>query len=93
MAHALIDNRGHDFWSEIRRINSKPTSVPLSADGTTGNKPIADHWVSLFESDFNIGNKNAQDPLSTHISQASSLNDLLDIVIILRTWFVTLLHT
>jgi len=27
MAHALMDNRGRDFWTEIRRINSKPTSV------------------------------------------------------------------
>ena len=43
MAHALMDNHGRNFWSEIRRINSKPTSVPPSVDGTTGNKPIADH--------------------------------------------------
>jgi len=57
MARVLMDNRGRDFWSEIRRINSKPTSLPPSVDGTTGNKPIADHWESLFESVFNIGNK------------------------------------
>jgi len=30
MARALMDNRGRDFWSEIRRINSKPTSFPPS---------------------------------------------------------------
>ena len=81
MAHALIDNHGHDFWSEIRRINSKPTSVPPSVDSTTGNKPIADHWASLFESVLIIDNKNARDTLSTHLSQAT-MSDLRDIVII-----------
>ena len=81
MAHALMDNRGRDFWSEIGRINSNPTSVPPSVDGITGNKPIADDWASLFESVFNIGNKSARDTLSTHLSQATSLSDLRDIVI------------
>ena len=47
MAHALIDNDGLDFWSEIRRINCKPTSVPPSVDGTTGNKPIRSDSGSL----------------------------------------------
>jgi len=31
---------------------------------------------------FNIGNKNARDTLSSHLSQATSLSDLRDIVII-----------
>jgi len=78
MAHALMDNCGRDFWSTIRRINSKPTSVPPSVDGTTGNKRIADHWASLFESVFNIGTKNARDTLSSHQLQATSLSDLRD---------------
>ena len=45
-----MNNSGH----ELRRINSKPTSVPPSLDDATGNTSIADHCASLFDSVFNI---------------------------------------
>ena len=64
-AHALMDNRGRDFWSEIRGIKSKPTSVPPSFDGTTGNKPIADHWVLFGICFLNFGKKSFKHPSVT----------------------------
>ena len=50
ITHVLMNNSGH----ELRRINSKPTSVPPSLDDATGNTSIADHWASLFDSVFNV---------------------------------------
>jgi len=46
----LMNTSGHG----VRRINSKPTSIPPSLDGATGNTSIADHWASLFDSVFNV---------------------------------------
>ena len=34
MSHALKNNGCRNFWSEIRKINRKSTSVPPSDDGT-----------------------------------------------------------
>ena len=50
ITRVLMNTSGHG----VRRINSKPTSIPPSLDGATGNTSIADHWASLFDSVFNI---------------------------------------
>ena len=39
ITHVLMNNSGH----KVRRINSKPTSVPPSLDDATSDTSIADH--------------------------------------------------
>ena len=73
MAHALINNHGHDFlvWNKEDQQQANLCSLQLTV------------LASLFESVFIIGNKNAHDTLSTHLSQATmSDHDLCDVVII-----------
>ena len=55
--------------------------TPPSIDGITGNKTIADHWATLFESIFNKNARSDRDSLSTCLSQVICTKDLHDIVV------------
>ena len=78
IAHALMDNCGRDFWSEIRRINSKPTSLLLQLTVLL----VISLLLITGHPSLNVFNIiNARDTLSTHLSQATSLSDLRDNVI------------
>jgi hypothetical protein len=53
MANSLLENRGRDFWTEIKKISSSKRSVPKNVDGHVGSKAIGDHFAEKYRTLFN----------------------------------------
>ncbi len=81
MAHALLDDKGRSFWSEMRKINSKCNSIPNMVDGEIGDNNIADVFADKYQTLYNSVSydsdnmNNLLDSLNTMIhDQASNID-------------------
>ena len=48
-AEAVIENRGRDFWSEVKRVRRTPPSVSSVVDGLSQTEDIADVFASKYQ--------------------------------------------
>ena len=53
MAQSLLNSEGRSFWTEVRKMTGKGSSVPNMADGGIGNEDIADVFANKYESLYN----------------------------------------
>lgn len=53
LAKKLCDRDQREFWKEIRLMNNSKTPLPMSIDGLSGEKDIADLWMRHYQKLFN----------------------------------------
>ena len=66
------------FWKEIKALNSKKESLPLTVEGTSGESNIADLWKDHFSAIANsVGSTDNRDQVMNALGPSQSLMTLL----------------
>ena len=68
----------NDFWKEIKALNSKKESLPLTVGGTSGESNIANLWKDHFSAIANsVGSTDNRDQVMNLLRTAQAIMMLL----------------
>ena len=67
----------NDIWKEIKALNTKEESLPLTVGGTSGERNIANIWKDLFSAIANsVGSTDNRDPVMNALRTVPGNNDV-----------------
>ena len=70
----------NDFWNEIKALNSKKKSLPLTVLGTSGESNIANLWKDHFSAIANsVGSTDNRDQVMTALRTVPGHNDVINV--------------
>ena len=78
MLSKLQRGKYNDFWKEIKALNSKKESLPLTVGGTSGDSNIASLWKDYFSAIANsIGSTDNRDQVMNVVNAVQAIMMLL----------------
>ena len=70
----------NDFWKEIKALNSKKESLPLTVGGTSGESNIANLWKDHFSAIANsVGSTDNRDQVMNALGTVPVHNDVINV--------------
>ena len=70
----------NDFWKEIKALNLKKKSLPLTVEGTSGESNIANLWKNYFSSIANsVGSTDNRDQVMNALGTVPGHNDVINV--------------
>ena len=70
----------NDFWKEIKALNSKMESLPLTVEGTSGESNIADLWKDHFSAIANsVASTDNRDKVMNALGTVPGNNDVINV--------------
>ena len=70
----------NDFWKEIKALNCKKESLPLTVGGTSGESNIANVWKDHFSAIANsVGSTNNRDQVMNALGTGIGHNDVINV--------------
>ena len=68
----------NDFWKEIKALNPKKESMPLTVVGTSGENNIANQWKDHFSAIANfVGSTDNRDQVMNALRTVPGHNDVI----------------
>ena len=70
----------NDFWKEIKALNSKKESVPLTVRETSGESNTANLWKDHFSAIANsVGSTDNRDQVMNALGTVTGHNDVINV--------------
>ena len=70
----------NDFWKEIKALNPKKESLPLTVEGTSGESNIANLWKGHFSAIANsVGSTDGRDQVMNSLGTVQGHNDVINV--------------
>ena len=70
----------NDFWKEIKALNPKKKSLPLTVGGTSGESVIANLWKDHFSAIANsVGSTDNRDQVMNALGAVPGHNDVINV--------------
>ena len=80
MLSKLQRGEGNDFWKEIKALNPKKKSLPLTMGGTSGESNIANLWKDHFSTIANsVGSTDNRDQVMNALRTVPGHNDVINV--------------